>query len=373
MIEAPLNKTRSPLIDLLRACLAIWVLCGAHLIPWAAYMGQTTAPMGFAQWLISVFQPAGELHPAVLCFIVLSGYCIHRNGLRTGGVLPYAVRRFFRIYPVYLLASVFGIACFTIAVGIAPNIARALLGTPAIEPHCVLARLSLLSAIAPSVGGCSFQGNAPLDTVMVEMVLYAIYPLLLLGLARRLGEWSLWIVVLGVWAYGMVLVSSQPSLHSWWQNSTPISFLVFWWVGAKFLDRGFARVVTWLTPLLLVAWLALTWAILNHQADGIIAPELRKMAMALLFGVLVVRVDNGLQLPAPLALVGKAGYSIYAFHAPLLIVLLLSGVPWWLAAIAAVGLGILSYTVVERPCIRIGRSLAGHQIVTRTRKPAVAS
>ncbi len=371
MIDAPLNTTRSPLIDLLRACLAIWVLIGAHLIFWAGLTGQSVSTAQ-VQWLVDVFQPAGELHPAVLCFIVLSGYCIHRNGLRQGGVLPYAIRRAFRIYPVYLLATVFGIACFTIAVGIAPNVAQALTGTPAIEAHCVVARLTLLSAMAPNVGGCEFQGNAPLDTVMVEMLLYVVYPILLLGLARRLGEWSLWAVVLGVWAYGMVLVSTQPALHAWWQNSTPISFLVFWWVGAKFLDRRFARALTWLSPLVLIAWLGLTWAILNQQADSIVAPEARKMAMALLFGVLVVHVDNGFQIPTALHLVGKAGYSIYAFHAPLLIVLLVSGVPWWAAGTAAIGLGILSYVVVERPCISIGRRLARSQIVTGIQRPAVA-
>lgn len=372
MIEAPLNTTRSPLIDLLRACLAIWVLVGAHLVFWAVFVGQPVSAVQ-VQWLVDVFQPAGELHPAVLCFIVLSGYCIHRNGLRRGGVLPYAVRRAFRIYPVYLLATVFGIVCFTIAAGVAPNIAHALTGTSAISARCVAARLTLLSAIVPDAGGCTFQGNAPLDTVMVEMLLYVAYPVLLLGLARKLGEWSLWAVVLTVWGYGMVLVSNQPALHGWWQNSTPISFLVFWWVGAKFLDGRFARVVTWLSPLVLVAWLGLTWAILNHQADAIVVPEARKMAMALLFGVVVIHLDNGFQIPSALHLVGKAGYSIYAFHAPLLIVLLVWGVPWWAAGISAVCLGILSYVVVERPCISIGRRIARSQFVTGIGKTAVAS
>src|SRR5690606_30600881 len=119
-------------------------------------------------------------------FIVLSGYCIHRTGLRTltDEKKYYFIRRAFRILPVYFMATLFGIFLFNYAVSLAPDMARTLSGTQSIAPLCVAAKITTLSALITSFHPCSFVVNAPLGTVMVEVLLYAVYPLLLILLWR---------------------------------------------------------------------------------------------------------------------------------------------------------------------------------------------
>jgi len=126
-------------------------------------------------FLVRLFQGHGETHPAVLAFIVLSGYCIHRSGFRRGPAdhAGYGIRRFFRIYPVYLAATLFGLVVVTLALGRWPALAYELSGTKEVDLRCVAAKLAGVSAFAPSLNLCTFQGNAPLHTVMVEMWLYA--------------------------------------------------------------------------------------------------------------------------------------------------------------------------------------------------------
>src|ERR1700745_948071 len=50
-------------------------------------------------------------HRGVTGFVVLSGYCVHRNGLRRerDDVGGYALRRLLRIYPVYAVACFAGL------------------------------------------------------------------------------------------------------------------------------------------------------------------------------------------------------------------------------------------------------------------------
>jgi peptidoglycan/LPS O-acetylase OafA/YrhL len=355
------------MIDLVRALLAIWVVF-THLLTWAPLIeGARAVPavmVNSMNWLIGFFQPNGELHPAVVCFIVLSGYCIHRSGLRRehADVRGYAIRRFLRIYPVYLLATLFGVICFFLTDRPRFYLAHLLSGTPAVTPACVAVKLSLVNAIDPSQLICAYGGNAPLATVMVEMVLYVAYPLLLLGLSRRFGEPLLWVVVVGAWAAGVVIVNSHSLLYNWWENASFVSFLIYWWIGAKFLDPGFARRLSqyWYLPLILFG--VLSAAILWRGLDSLWLSEARKVSEALLFGLLVVQIDRArLWLPAPLEGIGKAGYSIYAFHAPLVYALLALRLPWWVIVVSAVGLGLVSYRLIERPGIALGKRLAGRR------------
>src|SRR5262249_34673497 len=107
---------RSDGLDVLRAALALYVVT-VHVAQWGPLSG-TGAPSALRameRWNVGLFQSHGETNVAVLAFIVLSGYCIHRNGARRGGSwMPatYAIRRFFRIVPVFVVATVFGVGVF---------------------------------------------------------------------------------------------------------------------------------------------------------------------------------------------------------------------------------------------------------------------
>jgi peptidoglycan/LPS O-acetylase OafA/YrhL len=116
LVDRPSVRDRSDSIDTLRAALALWVLT-VHVAEWGPLSATGTAePLSwFEHWTVRLFQQHGETHPAVIAFIVLSGYCIHRGGGRRGSrwtTAGYATKRFFRIWPVYVAASIVGAVVF---------------------------------------------------------------------------------------------------------------------------------------------------------------------------------------------------------------------------------------------------------------------
>ncbi len=113
----------------------------------------------------------GGLHPGVIVFIVLSGFCIHMSLAKNEKCLNksywkyYFRRRFFRIYPVMVAGMILGLIAYTIDK--IPSID--LIGN-------FLANLFLLSAFLPLDAPA---GNEILLTVVVECVLYSCYPFIL--------------------------------------------------------------------------------------------------------------------------------------------------------------------------------------------------
>jgi peptidoglycan/LPS O-acetylase OafA/YrhL len=107
LATAPRRFGRSLGIDSIRAVLALWVL-SSHAIYWTPPIYRGSFGFGLLtrlEWRLRQGQSVvDEAHPAVLSFIVLSGYCVHRNGLRatSTSVRQFALRRIFRIVPVYL-------------------------------------------------------------------------------------------------------------------------------------------------------------------------------------------------------------------------------------------------------------------------------
>jgi peptidoglycan/LPS O-acetylase OafA/YrhL len=192
-LDAPRITDRADGIDFMRALLALWVLF-SHLLPWAALTtgkSNLDLPIKINNLL---FQSNGETHPAVLGFIVLSGYCIHRNGFRHGddGLRTFVIRRIFRIVPVYLLATLAGLIFYTISTTLNLELGRQLTGTDAISSTCLLIKLSGAAVFLPSLHQCSFQGNAPLTTVIVEIWLYALYAFCTLFVLRRTNAVWFW-------------------------------------------------------------------------------------------------------------------------------------------------------------------------------------
>jgi peptidoglycan/LPS O-acetylase OafA/YrhL len=314
---------------------------------------------------MDVFQSNGETHPAVIAFIVLSGYCIHRNGLRhtESDLSAYGVRRFFRIVPVYLLAVVAGVACFAYVHAANATDAAALTSTSGISGHCLAAKVTGVAAFYPSDYTCSLQGNAPLATVMVEIWLYVVYALACVLLLRgAITDRRLAIGIAIAWIAGMLWVNAHPADTAWWHNGSLLGFLAYWWIGARFTDLAFAAGMRRLFPLVLFGWLALTMVLTQLPTDSIFLVEARKMLFGLAIGVLIVGLDglstSRIELPGRL---GQAGYSIYAFHAPVLIALLIAGVPWYIVGVVGIVVGLLSFVAYERPLNRFGRRLGRYR------------
>jgi peptidoglycan/LPS O-acetylase OafA/YrhL len=371
MLETPLPARRADGLDALRAILAIWVLI-SHAFPWAHQVIGHSPTIGFgaARWLAIVFQTHFETHPAVIGFIVLSGYCIHRNGLRRqrDDVPGYALRRLLRIYPVYVAACLAGPAC--IAVG--RHYGRLLPDT--IDPFCFGAKLLGVAAFDPQMFRCAQQGNWPLDTVAVELWLYAAYPLLLLGIARRFGERTMWMLLLTTWCLGLAVTDA--SLREWWFNASLVGFLPYWWIGVKFLEADFAAVVRRYGAWLVGLWGVLTLVELAHTSElPLFVLEARKLVFALLTGLVIVHFDAAAPARArrAFASIGRAGYSLYAFHMPILIILMIAGAPLWACLAATFAAGFIGYAATERPAMDMQRAIAARRDQRSHDPPELAS
>lgn len=353
MLNSPVLSHRSNGLDALRAVFALWVLL-AHALPWAEAVSSGQVPtflLSFGAGLGRLFQTRGETHPAVLGFIVLSGYCIHRAGLRSNrtDVQQYSQRRFWRIAPVYLVASTVGALAVTLAGSISP-LGLALAGG-GVNGWCMAAKLLGLPAWFPSLFACSFAGNAPLGTVTAEIGLYTLYPVLLILIGMRMGERAIWLSVSVVFLAGVLFVSIRPELGPWWHNGSVVGFLAYWWLGVKLLDPDFAKRLRRFAAPIILGWLILTLALMTSvwPAASPLLIEARKLLFCFAIGIAIVALDRAGQRAGVLSWVGRRGYSLYAFHAPVLYLLLVAGVPWWLAISAAIGLGLLAYRVVEAP------------------------
>lgn len=359
------RTTRSQGLDGLRFVCAVWVLL-AHTLAWADLAaGARVVPeplASIAKLVAKLFQPAYETHPAVLAFIVLSGYCVHRNGFRAGRfaghIGPYAVRRAFRIYPVFLAATAVGVIAFGLAAAIDPKLATRLSGTSAIEPGLILAKLTGLSALLPDLNPLTYQGNAPLHTVMVEIMLYAVYPVGMLVMLRG-GAVGWWAALGLIHLAGTLLCSQSAAWTNWWHNGSLAGFLIYWWIGALAISARHHPVFPTIVRIAAIVFVILTIVLLTKLTRGLIVVEAKKIAFAVLVAALVGALDDGrVGVGRIIAWLGGAGYSLYAFHAPLAYGLLIAGWPWWLVVPTAIAAGVVAYLAFERPLTGIGRRIA---------------
>lgn len=241
----------------------------------------------------------------------------------------------------------------------APSAAALISGTPQIDAGCVVAKALVLSAFFPSLHLCVFLGNAPLATVLVEIVLYMLYAAAFAGLVWRGREQAIWLGCALLFLLSLPLLAMRPGFYSWWQNGSIFGFLPYWWLGVAFVNPAFARACSRRLWLIALFWVALTLLLqLPSLPAALAVAELRKLCFALGIGVMIVAVDHiRLRGLGALALVGRSGYGLYAFHAPLTYTLVIYGVRWWLVLAANVTLGIALHYAVERPLIDLGRTV----------------
>ena len=358
----------------------MWVFV-FHLFIWAEITtGSTEFLLDLNRTMIDVFVGDFETHPAVIGFIVLSGYCIHRNGLRRSDpdVAAYGIRRAFRILPVYLLATAAGVAAYYYVDPHHELLGFGMTAGQGITVDGLAAKLTGSAAFIPSQYPSSYLGNPILATVMVEIWLYVFYAAAILLLLRTgIRERWLWAGIAVAWIAGVVWVNGHYGDWAWWHNGSLIGFLPYWWFGAKLNDPTFASAMRRLLPLALVGWIVLTILLLNDATSSIFAIDARLLLLALVIGNLIVFLDSEvrerserfLRVPGRL---GLAGYSIYAFHSPLLLTLLVAGVDWWITGLVALAGCLAIFVVYERPLWRLGRRIATRRRERRARRePAV--
>jgi peptidoglycan/LPS O-acetylase OafA/YrhL len=194
---------------------------------------------------------------------------------------------------------------------------------------------------------------------MVEMWLYALYGAAIFLVVRPYGETYLFGPIVLAWLAGVYYVTGHPAVAAWWHNGSLVGFALYWWLGALFVNEHFQKAVWRARYYLCLIWAILTAVLVAKLSLAFPLVEARKLVTALIFGLLTVSVDRrelrSLSIFAPL---GKAGYSIYAFHAPILAFLLVAGTPWWIVAIAAIAAGVMIFMLYENPLIGYGKRLA---------------
>lgn len=271
---------------------------------------------------IVLIWPTGGHHPAVICFFVLSGFCIHYPfAVRArAGAAPdwsaYYRRRVGRIFPVYWLATLGGLA-FVATQTLHPAPSPLLQFHASYTPAGVAARLAGLEGLYPRE---IIAGNYILTTVASEIVMYAFYPLLYAFAARR-GWAQLGALCAGLHLFSLGLLAL--GVTPFWVFNSFFMLGLFWYAGAlaaHLFVAGRAHVrLRWL----LAAWSAFLAAKALPHFTGM---NLIKQALWGLVCTLAILVVLELEQRharwrawrsmRSLVYLGQISYSLYAVHTP---------------------------------------------------------
>ncbi|MFT3831277.1 MAG: acyltransferase [Opitutaceae bacterium] len=372
-------------LDVLRG-LAILMVFFVHLhgatfgwnhLPFAGYFPDFS---GAATFSSRVFYPYCLGGLGVTLFFVLSGYCIHgsllafetkRHGAGFGEFLRYFfVRRFFRIFPVYLLAvGYFGF-----------------LHAPTALTHenlwpQLLSHLFMVHNADP----VTFSGiNGAFWSLAYEWQLYCFYPVFV-WLRRRFGlQRAFSFVVIGSLLYSQFAAQLGADLYPLKSAVLRSKYMLVWYLGVLLCERH-ARGERVFPRSRLGFGLLATFGVFASQFAPL--QTLLWEIWAFIFGWLLelYRDRRGpTRLERGVAWIGVVSYSLYLWHGPLIETLL----PWLKPALRAgfpynqmtVGsvlvlaplllLSWTTYRLVEKPFHNLGLRLSR---LPRTAPPTVES
>jgi peptidoglycan/LPS O-acetylase OafA/YrhL len=266
--------------------------------------------------------PTGGHHPAVICFFVLSGFCIHypfawraQAGRPNAGWKDYFRRRFWRIMPVYWAACLLGLAFVIVET-------RHPVGSLLLELHAsapigeILVRFAGLTGLYPRE---IFAGNYLLNTVAVEIVMYALYPLFHRYAVR--GHWT---------SLGMAFVLMQlvaivllQVITPFWVFNSVLMLGLFWYAGALAAHLYVTRHTLVPGSWFLGSWLVFLALKGVPQFYGMTLLRQAGWALVCAFGILWALRREALHpesrdrpIVAAMRYTGSISYSLYAVHTP---------------------------------------------------------
>jgi peptidoglycan/LPS O-acetylase OafA/YrhL len=253
----------------------------------------------------------------VAIFFVVSGFCIHLSHQRSkdGGWLSFANRRFFRIYPPYLLALLFFFFVSPWGSFHLNSISR----IHQLTTHVL--------AIHNFDENMFFGINPSFWSIAVEVQLYALYPLLLL-LAGRLG-WKRALLIVGcgeVWIRLVVAINSLASNDPvpWFIQNSPFAFWLSWSLGAYLCECSMHQRSSRIFALPFWLVLGVAFAVPFFRFTS----PFTFLAFSLLTAIAIERLmtqkwtlpsnDYFRTLWAHLSLLGVISYSFYLIHQPII-------------------------------------------------------
>ena len=258
----------------------------------------------------------------VAIFFVISGFCIHlsHEKIRDKDWGVFFLRRFFRIYPPYLVALLI-FACVFPATRL--DFSSSFLHT---RPHYFFSSY-LLGVHVLLIHNFSEYAiwtiNGSFWSIAVEVQLYILYPLLLL-FAKRLG----WIGVL--WITAAIELSMRGSselfdIHSIWLMLNPFYFWFSWTVGAALADAHLKKQPLPFAGRLLFFYPALL--VIASQFKPLFPFSFTLASLSTVY-VASYLLRNSVQIPTGatssgflfdlLRSAGLISYSFYLIHEPLL-------------------------------------------------------
>lgn len=300
------DRLRGVAILLVLACHAYTEVFPGIELGWRGWVRSLPPPGAVA------FYPAMMGHLGVAVFFAISGFCIHLSFARgaDGSWGTFGLRRFFRIYPPYLLCLL------VFAFGRAHGLAW--------DWRHMATHLMLIHNVSTDH---VYHFNPSFWSIATEVQLYAIYPL---GwwMARRWG----WGRALGVAAVcealgcGVAAVSiatpSLPELSVFvWTN--PFSRWLSWMIGAAVAERHLRgepravprRALWWLAGGVVVAELVLPFMRFAFTFAALLTAGLIANSLA---GKRAQPARPAGAAGRALAWVGTVSYSLYLIHQPLL-------------------------------------------------------
>lgn len=332
MDQAVPSPTASPprlwSLDVLRGGCATVVFL-SHWYLWSSFAPRRASELfvrAFGERCYDTFVtltwPTGGHHPAVICFFVLSGFCIHypyawraQAGRAQADWPDYFRRRFRRIMPAYWAACLLGLIFVLIET-------RHPAGSPLLTLHAaaplqeIIVRFTALSGLYPRE---IFGGNYLLNTVAVEILMYALYPLFHRYAVR--GHWlNLGLTFVLMQLIAVVLLQF---VTPFWVFNSILMLGLFWYVGALAAQLYVARRAVVPGRWFLGAWLAYLALKAVPHFYGITLLWQAAWAIVCTFGILwALRREHlypeSRDRPIVVALrySGKISYSLYAVHTP---------------------------------------------------------
>ena len=266
-----------------------------HYLKWSGIMRDFHVSRSFLLVLPATLGWAG-----VPVFFAVSGFCIHLSFQRKPDWIDFTLRRFFRIYPPYLVA----LLIFALA--------YPLTRLSFTHPGDVGQLLSHLLLIHNSNPVWRAGISDVFWSIAVEVQLYVLYPLLLV-LTGRLGWWRT-LTSIGLIEVILRTISSTPAL--------PFAFWLSWSLGAFVADAYLKKrpipFATWSVPLMLSVSVGSTFVSFLENYSFLFF----SWTTAALIARLVSGAPTRLRLPPMLSrhllTAGLWSYSFYLIHGPLL-------------------------------------------------------
>jgi peptidoglycan/LPS O-acetylase OafA/YrhL len=313
--------------------------------------------------LLLNLNPIGQGGVGVQIFLVISGFLIHLGYLKSGSIfqpLKFFNKRFWRIYPPYLIALVL----FSILFGTS--------GAFSFFTHFTLTHNLFTSSFASI--------NPSFWSLAAEMQLYIIYPVYLL-LRKYFGLNGSVLIVAAISVLSTVLSTFfDISLGAYKAPSVPDLWII-WVLGAYLGERYYAdkRVYTGSGIYLLVAYIAFLFLKLVQPFEYIANIYFATLCICAIDWYLnsaPILLFSSQRLTNLLALVGLYSYSIYLFHQPFLppglsfFSLHFANTPLCVLAIGVVFVLVFffakySYKYLEMPSVTLGNKVFSKAFASR--------